>query len=168
MNISRAIEIGFAKLLRQAELGNGVSIRPWQSLRADGGFADGDNATFPCVDIRCSPPKPASDAASTMIAECTIICATVSDDDQDRSAISALYGAVQGALDALYAQFKANSDGTEMALFKTEMNADLGTSNATKVSIGGVIFGEPLSPFDDDGKNMIGVTMQVHYSRTDF
>jgi hypothetical protein len=167
VNVPKAVEIAIATMLRKRELGAGVMVRPWQSLKWDGSFKPTADAVFPCVDVRCSPPRATSDGDPTMICDCSILCASLVDEDRDHAVISRMYGEVQAACDAIYAQFKADMVGVDIAAFLAAITTALGSEGAI-FSFGGFILGDPSPPFDDAGKNMIGFSVQVHYSRSDF
>lgn len=164
MNVARAIELAYAQTLREyAELGAGCAVRAWQSLRNDPTWDVEKDRTFPMVDVRVSAPR-FDDNAHTMYCEAAVLCGTKTDDDIDHAAIQSLYGAVQGVCDLLYAQFLAGTDGTELTYFKSVLTTELGAS----FHFGGFTFADGLAPYDNSGVNMIGISMQVHFSRTDF
>lgn len=173
MNIPKAIEQAFAAGIRKrgGELGAGVVIRCWQSLSDDASWKRPVDRQFPMLDIRCSPPE-SDDVQRTMISDCSLLCATKTDDDKEHSAVSALYGAVQDYCDRLFAG--AGGDSGAEAIY-TEFNAELAARIAEQefeatgtATVGGITFGPPLEPYDDDGVNMIGIVVRVHYSRSDF
>jgi hypothetical protein len=166
MNIPRAIEIALSEVIRKyAELGEGVTIRAWQSLAADGSWLEGTDRAFPVIDVRCSPPRTDNNQA-TLAVECAILMGTKTDDDKNHAIISAMYEAVQGVLDTMYVQFRSgNFTWAEIAYFLARVEAE---SSATAFQFGGLTFGDGLAPVDEDGINMIGITLTVHYSRSDF
>jgi hypothetical protein len=166
MNVAKAIELAFADLIRKQELGAGVHVRAWQSLRADTTWDVTKDREFPAVDIRTAPQQFDMDAGSTMFCETAILCGTVADDDRDHAAVSALYEAVQGACDALYADFRGGT-GTLLTAFVAAITLALG-SEGVKFSFGGLTFGGSMAPYDEGGSNMLGLTMRVHFSRSDF
>jgi hypothetical protein len=173
MNIPKAIEQAFAAGIRKrgGELGACVVIRCWQSLADDASWKRPVDRQFPMLDIRCTPPE-SDDVQRTMISDCSLLCATKTDDDKDHSAVSALYGAVQDYCDRLFAG--AGGDSGAEAIY-TEFNAELAARIAEQefeatgtATVGGITFGPPLAPYDDDGVNMIGIVVRVHYSRSEF
>lgn len=161
MNVARAIEIAFAELLRKAELGAGVTIRAWQSLPTDGTWTEEKDRSFPMIDVRCGPPT-MDDNARTLYSETRILCGTKTDDDRDHSKISTLYGAVQESVDKIYGQFYG-TEAEELAAFRAAITREAGAA----FSFGGLSFSEGMAPADAEGVNMIGVSMRVHYSRSD-
>jgi len=170
MNVSKAIEIAMAETIRKyAEMGKGVTVRAWQSLASDGSWKENPDRTFPMIDVRCSPPK-TDDNESTLAVECSVLMGTKTDDDKDHAFISAMYEAVQGVCDNLFSQFR-NATGstytadTEIADFLASVIANV---TAAGFNFGGFTFGDGLAPADDGGINMIGITMVIHYSRSDF
>lgn len=146
-----------------AEIGEGVTIRAWQSLPADGSWSPDIDRAFPMIDVRCGPPR-TDDNQATLACECAVLLGTKTDDDKGHAAISALYDAVQGLADKLFAQFRATA-GTELTYFLARITAEVG---AAGFLFGGLTFGEGLAPSDEDGVNMIGIVLNVHYSRSDF
>jgi len=172
MNVPKAIEQAFAVVIRKyAEIGAGTIIRCWQSLREDVDWNEGTDRAFPCVDVRCSPPEQDPAVTPTLICECAILCATKTDDDVDHSIISGIYGAVQDACDEIYAGGRGVS---AYATIYAELLAEIAARIAEQqhgsatVAIGGIEYGAPQAPFDDNGLNAIGFSMRISYSRTDF
>ena len=169
MNVSKAIELAMAETIRKyAQLGEDVTVRAWQSLESDGSWKENPDRSFPMIDVRCSPPK-TNDNESTQQVECAILFGTKTDDDKSHAFISAMYEAGQGVSDKLFAQYRSGTfTGTgkeEIAYFIAKVEAEAGTDVFT---FGGFTFGEGLSPSDDAGINMIGITMIVHFGRSDF
>jgi len=166
MNEPRAIEIAFAGIIRRyGEIGEGVAIRTWQSLRRDGSWDESKDRTFPVVDIRCSPPQ-TDDNERTLVCECAILCGTKTDDDRDHAQIEQMFSGVKAVLDSLFGQFiNQTLDGDEYTLFSLTLDDELGANFG---GIGGLTWGQGAAPFDDAGVNMIGLTMRVHYSRKDY
>jgi len=165
MNVPKAIELAFAKVIRNyAEMGAGVVLRPYQSLNYDGSWDAKKDRTFPLIDIRCAPPQN-DESPSTFFVECPILCATDNDDDNSHSFVSDMYGAVQSVLDGMVSQFIA---GTQSTLVLAEFLAEIQTVTGTGFIFGGLEFESPLPPADDAGSNVIGITMKVSYSRSDY
>jgi len=170
MNVPKAVELAMAEVIRKyAEMGEDVTIRAWQSLPSDGSWKIDPDRKFPMIDVRCGPPK-TDDNESTRTVECSILMGTKTDDDKDHAFISAMYEAVQGVCDNLFSQFHTTSGSTYTA--DTEIADFLASvvknATAAKFNFGGFTFGEGLSPADDGGVNMIGITMIVHFGRSDF
>jgi hypothetical protein len=91
---------------------------------------------------------------------------TKTDDDKDHAFISGMYEAVQGVCDSLFSVFRSGTLTTEpFSTFQARVVAEVGS---TAFRFGGLTFGEGLAPADDGGINMIGITLVVHYSRSDF
>lgn len=165
MNTPKAIELALSRVIRAyATLGTGTIVRPWQSLREDPSWDEDQDRAFPLVDIRCSPPV-TDDNECNCAAEVSILVGTMADDDKDHAAISALYGAVQECIDSLFSQYRAGTDGDELTMFKEQMSAE---TESTAFAFGGFTWGTMLAPYDDRGANMIGITLTVHYARSDF
>ena len=166
MNTTKAIELAMAETIRKyATLGATVTVRAWQSLEADGSWKENPDRSFPMIDVRCSPPK-TDDNESTRQVECAILMGTKTDDDKSHAFISDMYTAVQGLCDTLFSQFRSGTfDGTEIAYFLARVVAE---TSADAFQFGGLTFGDGLAPADDAGINMIGITLIVHYGRSDF
>lgn len=170
MNTTKAIELAMAETIREyAEMGEAVTIRAWQSLASDGSWKKNPDRTFPMIDVRCSPPK-IDDNESTLAVECAILMGTKTDDDKDHAFISAMYEAVQGVCDNLFSQFRTTTGSeytsdTEISDFLASVVAN---TSAAAFQFGGLTFGDGLAPADDGGINMIGITLIVHYGRSDF
>lgn len=166
MNISKAIELAMAETIRKyAKLGEDVTIRAWQSLESDGSWKENPDRSFPMIDVRCSPPK-TDDNESTQQVECAILFGTKTDDDKSHAFVSAMYEAGQGVCDKLFKQYRTGTfTDTEIKYFIDKVEAEAG---ADVFTFGGFTFGEGLSPSDDSGINMIGITMIVHFGRSDF
>jgi len=170
MNVTKAIELAVAETIRKfAEMGEDVTIRAWQSLASDGSWKKDPDRKFPLIDVRCSPPK-TDDNESTLQVECAILMGTNTDDDKDHAFISAMYEAVQGVCDNLFSQFRTTAGDTYTA--DTEiydfLASVLANTSADAFQFGGFTFGDGLAPADDGGINMIGITLIVHYGRSDF
>jgi hypothetical protein len=144
-----------------------VTVRAWQSLEADGSWKENTDRSFPMVDVRCSPPQ-GDDNQSTLQVQCAILFGTKVDDDKSHAFIAAMYEAGQGMCDNLFSQFRSGTyDGDEIKFFLDKVDEAL-ESESVDFKFGGFTFGEGLSPSDDSGVNMIGITLIVHYGRSDF
>jgi len=169
MNTTKAIELAMAETLRKyAQMGADVTIRAWQSLAADGSWKTNPDRKFPMIDVRCSPPGH-DDNESTLQVQCAILMGTNTDDDKSHAFISSMYEAVQDVCDTIFAQYKTGvftgDDKEELAYFLARVLAE---TSADAFQFGGLTFGDGLAPADDGGINMIGITMIVHYGRSDF
>jgi len=166
MNTTKAIELAMAETLRKyAQMGEDVTIRAWQSLPADGSWKEHPDRKFPMIDVRCSAPGH-DDNESTLQVQCAILMGTNTDDDKSHAFISGMYEAVQDVCDTLFAQYRTGVfTGTELAYFLARVVAETSTD---LFQFGGLTFGDGLAPADDGGINTIGITMVVHYGRSDF
>jgi hypothetical protein len=170
MNTTKAIELAMAETIREyAEIGEDVTVRAWQSLESDGSWKENPDRTFPMIDVRCGPPK-TDDNQSALQVECSILMGTKTDDDKSHALISEMYEAVQGVCDNLFSQFRTTTGSTYTA--DTEIYDFLASvvanTSADAFQFGGFTFGDGLAPADDAGINMIGITLIVHYGRSDF
>ena len=166
MNTTKAIELAMAETLRKyAQMGAATTIRAWQSLESDGSWDEKTDREYPMIDVRCSAPK-TDDNESTLQVECRILMGTKTDDDKNHAFISNMYEDVQDVCDTLFSQFRSGAvTGEEIAYFLARVLAE---TNADAFQFGGLTFGDGLAPADDGGINMIGITMIVHYGRSDF
>jgi len=166
MNTTKAIELAMAETLRKyAQMGEDVTIRAWQSLEADGSWKKYPDRKFPMIDVRCAPPR-TDDNESTLQVECRIMMGTKTDDDKNHAFISNMYEDVQAVCDTLFAQYKTGIfTGEELAYFLARVVVETSTD---AFQFGGLTFGDGLAPVDDSGTNTIGITMIVHYGRSDF
>ena len=171
MNTPKAIELAFAELVRRhAELGKDTLIRAWQSLAVDGSWEETKDRDFPLVDIRCAPPR-TEQTQSTMAVDAALLCGTKGDDDRDHAIISALYEAVESVCNRLFAQFMTlagtapnQAEHPELFTFLAKLDELLSPAS---FHFGGLAFGTPQPPFNENGVQMIGITMVVHYGRPD-
>jgi len=162
MNTPKAIELALTTMIRQyAELGQGTLVRPWQSLAIEGAFDPESDRTFPCVDIRFSPPQTADDQSqATFICSGTVGILTHVQDDPAHSQASAIYAAVFEVLQSIHRAmfgFAARDLWNEFVSLVVANGGD---------TPGGVTFGSPSPPGDDGGLNSIGIGFDVHYSVT--
>jgi len=166
MNIPKAIEQAMSFVLKKhAELGKGVMLRAYQSLADDPYWSPSTDLYFPMVDIRCSPPR-TDQTQTTLVCECAMLCGTNAQDDKDHAFISSLYEAVEGVVTNIFAQYRHGTTGGIYAEFVAKV-VEL-VDDAAKFNFGGLTLGEPLAPHDESGVNMIGLTLAVHYSRSDY
>jgi len=164
MNPPKIIEQALATIIRnRGQIGAGVAIRCWQSLRFGGGWDAEKDFTLPLIDIRCGPPS-SDEVERTSTVEASVICATKADDDRDHAQIAALYEATQGVLDDLYAQTFASGSTPVYDEFDAALTAGLGTG----FHLGGIAFTDGLRPGEENGANVIGIGLRVSYSRADF
>jgi len=165
MNEPKAIEIAFADVIRRYGLiGEGVTIRAWQSLDRDGTWDDEKDRAFPVVDVRCGPPQ-TDENERTLFCECAILCGSAADDDKSHAQVSQIYAGVKDVLDALFSQFIQQAAGDELTHFSLALDDELGENFG---GVGGLSWGAGAAPYNDAGINMVGATMRVHYSRKDF
>ena len=158
MNPSKLFEIAICNMLRQAELGAGVVLRPWQSLRLDGSWSEEIDYQFPYVDIRFSPEVVDSDQV-TCTCNGSIMAATLTEDDKDHEKISALYEAVYIVINGIFRSFISGS-GTLYADFLTQISE----IDSTVLDVGGITLEGSNAPYDDNGSNRIGIGISIHFS----
>lgn len=161
INAAKCIEVALYETIRKhSEPGAAVQFRVWQSMRR--GIPEGTfTRSFPCVDIRCSPPVTENEGVS-LATTASILCGAMAADDEDHAAAVSLYEAVQGVCDALYAQALSRTDGAEMTTFKAAL-----AEESTVITLGGFRFADGLAPYDDAGVNMVGINFVVAYTRSD-
>jgi hypothetical protein len=168
MNAARAIETAMVQTLRAfADLGKGTVVRGWQNLRIDNAWRvdpiTGADKTLPLVDVRCSPPRP-DDSQHTVVASCRIDAMTNAEEDRDHLFISAMYDAIQETCERMrQASLVVSSSCERLAMFTAALAEEM-----PQLKFGGLSYGDPTEPFDDDGVNVIGLTLNVHYSLADY
>jgi hypothetical protein len=96
-----------------------------------------------------------------------LLIGTHSEADPTHAVNASYYAAVQGVLDNLYAQFRAGTAGAERDSFDSYMSNNPASDTVT-ISIGGFSHGEGMDPYEDAGLNFIGMTFNVHFSRSDY
>jgi hypothetical protein len=167
MNVAKAYEIALAVTIRQfADIGGATVIRCWQSLREDPLWNKGGvDKVSDAILIRATPPR-TNDDQVTLVCDAAVDLTTNTAEDADHASISGMYAGVQETLDRLMAQWKSGT-GDEFEAFAAAM-AEALQDDDDVYSFGGFAFGEAVSPYDDDGFNAMGVTLQLHYSRSDF
>lgn len=161
MNAAKAIEWAVASTLHAfADLGPDTTVRPWQSIGADGYWDKNKDRDFPVVDVRCSSPSELL-PERTRYLDCTILCGTKAQDDKDHSVLSALYGECERVALALYDQACPGDGGAEY----THFEAALGDQGGAGISIGGITLGDGVAPEAGGAVNMLGITLRFDYAR---
>lgn len=165
MNVPKAAEIALAETLKKyVELAAGLAVRTWQNLQSTGNWNEKKDRTFPVIDIRCSPPRH-DENQHTMECSQMLLCGTITSDDRDHQIVSEIYEGVQLLTDKLFFQFLTDpAEKPELDTYLAALTRQLGDD----FSFGGLSYGEPLAPFDDNGVNMLGVNLLLHFARTDF
>jgi hypothetical protein len=165
VNVPKAIELSLAKVLTEhADLDPGVFVRCWQTLTNEPEWTVENDRRFPLIELRCSPAT-IDDNERTLMVPCVILCATKTEDDASHDQISKLYEDVEQCIYRLYGQFIQGASGDEQTLFNSEMAAK---TTATDYNFGGFTISDALAPGDDNGVNVIGMTLVTHYSRGGF
>lgn len=158
LNPSKLFEQALTALLRNSNLGPGVTLRPWQSIPFDGSWNADEDYTLPMVDIRFASESIGEDQV-TCVCTGNITAITKTDDDQDHAAISALYDAVYGVVAGIFKSFIFVS-GTQYSEFLAKVEE----LSADTVHIGGVELVEPSMPSSIDGRNEISIGLAVHFT----
>ena len=164
MNIPRTIETAIAEALRGFGIGDVTLIRCWHGLTGDYKWASETDRTMPCIDVRCGPPKTSEENRVTQSVTAEIVICTDAHDDMDHAQMCGYEEAVQGALDTLYLQFYNGQGGDLLNAFQTIITTDCPVIPA----IADLVQGEPVTPYNDDGISKIGLSLIVHFARTDF
>jgi hypothetical protein len=158
MNPSKIFEQAMCAMLRKAELGGGVHLRPWQSLLFDGTWDADADKQFPLVDIRFSPEAVNGDQW-TLACTGLLMCATLTDDDRDHAKISGLYEAVYGVAVGIFRSFISG-----VGDYYSDFLAEVATAGAGVVNVGGITLESPMAPDNSEGTNTIGIGITVHFS----
>lgn len=165
-----AVEQALSTVLRKySKLGEKVQVRAWSILAADGTVGDAGLREYPLVDVRAAPAA-IDDNQHTSRISTTIISATKDGDDPQHVFVTGMDDAVQTTLDRLFSQWmKGNEAGAEYAAFLAALAALLPPATVGYTfTFSGFSFGDGLSPRNENGANMIGTTLIVHYGRSDF
>lgn len=164
MNDAKSIELAFAETIRQfAQIGSETKMRVFQSMDFEGDLDTSQGRSFPALVVSGSPPQP-DDNQSTMFCDISLICATKVDDDRNHSYISDMYGEVQKLMNKIYSQFRYGTGEEYYFLNDRILEHSTGEINLP-VSL---TWGDSLAPAEDQGLNVIGIGVRVHYGRSDF
>lgn len=159
MNPSKIFEQAICAMLRKAELGPGVHLRPWQSLRFDNTWNAEIDLQFPLVEARFSPEAVNGDQW-TLACTGLLTCATLTEDDGDHAVISGLYEAVYDVAVGIFRSFISNT-GDLYAQFVAEVAA----ASPNTVHVAGITLESPMPPSNmTEGTNTIGLGFTVHFS----
>jgi hypothetical protein len=160
MNTPKAIELALTNAIRaHAELTPGTLIRPWQSLGIEGAFVKGNDRTFPCIDIRCSPDQWDENQA-TLMCQCEITAMSRHEDDPDHADVSTLFEGAHGVTLSIFNGFMGRVAATLYDQFRAAVEA-----GAPNIDVGGVTLPAGLPPSLDEAKhNQIGIGFAVHFS----
>jgi hypothetical protein len=160
MNMPKALELSMYNIIRQhCELGDGVLVRPWQSLNEDGAFDPEDDRHFPCIDIRFSAPSYSEDQV-TLVCIGQITAITYTEDDINHQAVSEMFNSIHAEALAI---FRDACSGTETGRF-AELQAYVAELDDGATNIGGITLEDGIPPADDGGNNVIGIAMGVHFT----
>ena len=167
MNTAAAIEIAVAAVLRQfATLGEGVVVRPWQSLASDPTWKASKDRSFPMVSVQCTAPATEDGNPAIQIATCRVICGTWNDDDQDHSQVRAMYEEAEWVLMELFGAFRTGNESAEVyAAFKANLEAN---ANAATFADWALRWEGGDAPMSGNGANFMGVSIVVHFRNPAF
>jgi hypothetical protein len=87
------------------------------------------------------------------------------DDDKNNQVISAMYEAVDTLVDKLFKQFITGVDDEELIYLNARIDEHASSKIDTPVSL---TWGDPSSPFEDQGLHIIGTGLRIHYGRSDY
>ena len=166
MNVGKAIEIAFSSVLRKyCQLGEKTVVRAWQSLEDDGSWDANKDREFPCIDIRCSPPKP-DEVQATLSSECAMMIFTQTAEDKSHKDHSDIQSEVERVLFALFKQFRKRTlTEPEIADFIAALNANL---PAESFVFNGLTWVDGNAPFNEGTLNASSYGMAVRWSNPQF
>ncbi len=164
MNIPKTIETAIATILRDNGIGDVTLIRCWHVLDGDYKWLPDVDRSMPCIDIRCAAPRTSEENRVTQSVSVELKICTNAEDDRSHSEVCLYEESVQGTLDSLYAQFANGQGGTMLDMFKTIVTTDC----QAIPEIADIVLGEPTPPYNDEGINVVGLNLIVHFARTDF
>ena len=131
MNTAAAIEIAVAAVLRQyATLGEGVVVRPSQSLNSDPTWKKSKDRTYPMVSVQCSTPDPEDGNPAVMEASCRVVCGTWNDDDKDHNKVREMFDGATSCLSRLFGAFRKGNEATRKRRPRFFRDGRVGTENA--------------------------------------
>jgi len=157
-----------ATIVATADLTDLPRIRTWQAIdQNDARWTPVDDRTFPVFDIKGRPPTNADDGLESTVA-LVILVGTHADGDKTHEKASLYYAVMQKLIENLYAQQRKNTTGAERNAWNTYIEDNFPVENA--IFNGSVAFtmGDGQDPYEDAGINQIGLTLLVHYHRTDW
>jgi len=164
MNIALAYETALATVIRQyADIGGDTHIRVWRNLRFDHRWKENEDRHFPCVDIRAGIAEPGNDQ-HTLRLEGQVQCYTNTADDQSHSVISGILEEVHDVLNKLFYGALSGTGNDEFTLFDATMTELCGSD----YHFGGFTFGTGIMPMDEAGFNAAGLSLVLHYQRSDY
>lgn len=158
MNPAKIFEQAVCMALRRAELGAGVHLRPWQSLRFDGSWNEEADKEFPLVDIRFAT-EAVNEDQFTLVCAGLITPITKTDDDKDHAVISRLYDASYSVISGIFKSFISGTGD-----YYTQFLADVAEIAPNVVNIGGVTLDNPSAPESADGTNSLAIGISIHFS----
>ncbi len=138
-------------------------LRTWQALDAEARWSTEDDRHFPMIGIRASPPT-VGDDRRTFHVPVEVLVGTNAADDRDHAQLSRLYAAVQEIIDALYSEYINEAKAVRTA-FDQHISDQMAGADYD-LHLGGIEYGDPMSPYNEDGINYIGLNINVHYSRS--
>ena len=169
MNPSKIFEQAICAMLRKAELGAGVHLRPWQSLRLDNTWDAEKDLQFPLVEARFSPEAVDADQ-STLACTGLLTCATLTEDDGDHAIISGLYEAVYGVAVGIFRSARFGGGAVKIGTaepidYYAQFVAEVATASPNTVHVSGITLESPMPPSNmTEGTNTIGLGFTVHFS----
>ena len=164
MNAAAAIELGLSAVIRAyGEIGAGVAVRPFQTPIDESLINRDGEKYWPCVDVRCDPPSPSPDTETAQVCTATILCGTYCSNDKQNKVLKQLYAGVQSAMDELWIQSRPGNTGDLLTLFEAITGAE-----EPAMRIAGIKVTGGQAPYVNGLVNMIGIMVQVDYSRSDW
>jgi len=166
MNVSMAIEAAFSEAWVQASPFDGISIRTWQSIDADGRWDPNSDRKLPLLDIRASTPEVSVEDLSRKI-DLNVTCSTNSSDDQTHTTISMMYDSVLSVIETIFSDYRAgnyNSSSNPITkAFREALENQL--FDGPQIVVGGFEIIGGNMPETSEGLNTISAGISVHYYR---
>ena len=168
INIPKAFEGAVAAtIVATADLKELPRLRTWQAVDSDARWSPAQDRKFPLYELRASPPLLSEEAGATLMCPVNIQIGTNAADDKTHRNVALYYAAAQQVIDNLYAQYRSGTAGDERDAFDAHMSNKEPDVAAT-IEIGGFSHGDGFEPFEEEGVNFIGVSLIIHYSRSDY
>jgi len=161
-NLSSIFESAMSEaLIRHADIPDFPRIRTWRSIDAEGRWNPEYDRVLPVITVMASTPEP--DPQGQRMVTVTVGAMTNAEDDQSHARIAEIEAALQEVLDRLETYY----DGDEVRSTFVGRVADETASAGFEVHVGGVELGSSSVPLIDEGALVIGMQVEVHYSRSD-
>ena len=170
MNIPKAIELSLAAVFREhaEKFPHDARLRPYQTPTDDPGWNVETDRYFPLLEIRAAPPQ-VEESGNQLEVNSIISAQTMAVDDPDKRVLSDLYEIIEDiVIGHLIPQFRdyTNTGGPHLQTFDQTMGHLVNVADHFQGR--SLVLGENLTPYNDNGINVIGLGIVFKYGRADF